>query len=77
MEQAVALDPTRLVPRIDLAEIFITASVTQEANIDEIFVTKSDNNKCGRCWRLLPEVVEDGDLCNRCADVVGESVVNG
>jgi isoleucyl-tRNA synthetase len=40
-------------------------------------VTKSGNNKCGRCWRLLPEVVEDGDLCNRCADVVGESVVNG
>ena len=33
-------------------------------------VTKTDNHKCGRCWRLLPEVVEDGDLCNRCEDVV-------
>jgi isoleucyl-tRNA synthetase len=28
------------------------------------------NNKCGRCWRHLPEVSEDGTLCNRCAEVV-------
>ena len=34
--------------------------------------TKTNNHKCGRCWRHLPEVVEDGDLCNRC-----EGVVNG
>ena len=33
-------------------------------------VFKVDHSKCGRCWRLLPEVVEDGDLCNRCEDVV-------
>ena len=29
-------------------------------------------SKCGRCWRLLPEVAEDGGLCARC-----EGVVNG
>ena len=34
-------------------------------------VTKTTNNKCGRCWRHLPEVVEDGALCARCEDVVG------
>ncbi|MBA4307964.1 MAG: isoleucine--tRNA ligase [Sphingopyxis sp.] len=33
---------------------------------------KSTNYKCGRCWRHLPEVAEDGALCNRC-----ETVVNG
>ena len=27
-------------------------------------------HKCGRCWRLLPEVPEDGALCDRCEDVV-------
>ncbi|GHH14067.1 isoleucine--tRNA ligase [Sphingomonas glacialis] len=27
-------------------------------------------HKCGRCWRLLPEVEEDGDLCDRCEAVV-------
>jgi isoleucyl-tRNA synthetase len=29
------------------------------------------NHKCGRCWRHLPEVVDEGALCGRCADVVG------
>jgi isoleucyl-tRNA synthetase len=32
----------------------------------------TDQRKCGRCWRLLPEVSEDGALCARC-----EGVVNG
>ncbi|MBA3838141.1 MAG: hypothetical protein C0499_10845, partial [Zymomonas sp.] len=27
-------------------------------------------HKCGRCWRLLPEVTADGELCGRCAEVV-------
>ncbi|WP_271078995.1 isoleucine--tRNA ligase [Aurantiacibacter sp. MUD61] len=35
-------------------------------------VHKSPDAKCGRCWRLLPEVEEDGDLCNRCESVVAE-----
>ncbi|MBA3525434.1 MAG: isoleucine--tRNA ligase, partial [Sphingomonas sp.] len=30
----------------------------------------SPNNKCGRCWRHLPEVREDGCLCDRCTEVV-------
>ncbi|WP_379552857.1 isoleucine--tRNA ligase [Qipengyuania sp. DGS5-3] len=29
-------------------------------------------SKCGRCWRLLPEVAEDGALCGRCDTVVAE-----
>lgn len=55
----------------DLAELFITASVTR-SDSDEVTVTKTTHHKCGRCWRLLPEVSEDGELCNRCEDVVGE-----
>ena len=62
----------------DLAELFITASVTRgdsdEVPDSPIKVTRSTNHKCGRCWRLLPEVAEDGALCARCADVVGEVV---
>jgi isoleucyl-tRNA synthetase len=50
-----------------LAELFIVSSVRQG---DELSVAKTSNHKCGRCWRLLPEVVEDGDLCDRCEDVV-------
>jgi len=49
------------------AELFIVSKVVHG---DVLAVTKTENAKCGRCWRLLPEVVEDGDLCNRCEDVV-------
>ena len=31
---------------------------------------KAKFHKCGRCWRLLPEVAHDGDLCDRCEEVV-------
>ncbi|WP_310533290.1 isoleucine--tRNA ligase [Novosphingobium sp.] len=30
----------------------------------------SNHHKCGRCWRHLPDVAEDGDLCSRCDNVV-------
>ncbi|MXP10954.1 isoleucine--tRNA ligase [Pseudoblastomonas halimionae] len=53
----------------DLAELFITASVKRG---QEIKVTRTDDHKCGRCWRLLPEVAEDGDLCDRCESVVAK-----
>jgi isoleucyl-tRNA synthetase len=36
-----------------------------------VWTTVTTNHKCGRCWRHLPEVVDDGALCGRCADVVG------
>ncbi len=50
-----------------LAELFIVSSVKRG---DAIAVTKTSYHKCGRCWRLLPEVKEDGDLCARCEEVV-------
>ena len=52
-----------------LAELFITASVAR-CQGGEVTVTPTTDHKCGRCWRLLPEVVEDGTLCARCEDVV-------
>ena len=50
-----------------LAELFITSTVHRG---DEIRVDKTNNHKCGRCWRYLPEVKDDGDLCDRCEDVL-------
>ena len=50
-----------------LAELFIVSSVIDGPALG---VAKTDNAKCGRCWRLLPEVTVDGDLCARCEDVV-------
>ena len=53
----------------DLAELFISASVTR-ADSARVSVTPTADHKCGRCWRLLPEVAEDGALCARCEEVV-------
>jgi isoleucyl-tRNA synthetase len=50
-----------------LAELFIVAKVTTGAGVA---VSRTDYDKCGRCWRLLPDVTEDGALCDRCAEVV-------
>jgi isoleucyl-tRNA synthetase len=53
----------------ELAELFIVSAVHKG---HELKVTKTDNHKCGRCWRYLPEVKSDGNLCDRC-----EVVLNG
>ena len=53
----------------DLAELFISASVARGDSVG-VVVTPTTDHKCGRCWRLLPEVAEDGALCERCDDVV-------
>ena len=50
-----------------LAELFIVSSVKAG---DALSATKTEKHKCGRCWRHLPEVKDDGGLCARCEDVV-------
>ena len=51
----------------DLAELFISGPV---ARGDRLAVARTADAKCGRCWRLLPEVPEDGALCARCDEAV-------
>jgi isoleucyl-tRNA synthetase len=56
-----------------LAELAIVAKVEPNDNPiapGSIIVTPSTDHKCGRCWRLLPEVAQDGALCGRCESVV-------
>ena len=53
----------------DLAEIFIVSEIAP-AETDSIEVARTERHKCGRCWRNLPEVTEDGALCARCDEVV-------
>ncbi|BAV63903.1 isoleucine--tRNA ligase [Sphingobium cloacae] len=54
---------------VDFAEVAIVARVDMGVG-DGIVVNPSEWHKCGRCWRLLPEVEEDGALCNRCDEVL-------
>ena len=67
--------PAQLLPEgfsdLSLAELFITATV-RRGDGEAVTVARTEDQKCGRCWRLLPEVPEDGALCARCADVVEE-----
>jgi isoleucyl-tRNA synthetase len=51
--------------------LFITATVTRGQG-DGVTVTKTHHQKCGRCWRLLPDVAEEAALCGRCDDVVAQ-----
>ncbi len=51
----------------EFAELCIVADVKDGSDIS---VTKTEHNKCGRCWRLLPDVPEDGALCGRCDGVL-------
>jgi isoleucyl-tRNA synthetase len=61
---------------MDLAEICIVSSVqlvpneTPDSYFGAVTVTKTTKHKCGRCWRHLPEVMQDGSLCGRCEEVV-------
>jgi isoleucyl-tRNA synthetase len=65
--EAEVVVPEAPMPVEALAELFIVAKVTTG---DAIAVSRTDYDKCGRCWRLLPDVSEDGALCDRCAEVV-------
>jgi isoleucyl-tRNA synthetase len=58
-------------PEADLAELFITASV-RRAQGEGVSVARTTDHKCCRCWRHLPEVPADGQLCARCDDVVAQ-----
>ncbi|MDP9085919.1 MAG: class I tRNA ligase family protein, partial [Pseudomonadota bacterium] len=57
-------------PALDLAELFISSTVHSGV---ELKVARTTNHKCGRCWRHLPEVTDDGGLCARCDEVVHAS----
>ncbi|MBU3992212.1 MAG: isoleucine--tRNA ligase [Alphaproteobacteria bacterium] len=52
-----------------LAELFITAKVTRGQG-ESVTVSRTYDHKCGRCWRHLPDVAEDGALCGRCESTV-------
>ena len=65
--EAEVVVPTLPLPADALAEVFIVADVREGG---EIAVARTEYAKCERCWRHLPEVVEDGGLCTRCSEVL-------
>ncbi len=61
--------PSMPIDAAGLTEAFIVAKVSE----GDLSVTRTAYLKCGRCWRHLPEVTEDGSLCDRCESVVGDA----
>ncbi|WP_299323244.1 isoleucine--tRNA ligase [Parasphingopyxis sp.] len=70
LEAEVAMPAVDGISAEDMSEICIVADTKYES--DTVKVIKTSHHKCGRCWRLLPDVAEDGALCGRC-----DSMVNG
>jgi isoleucyl-tRNA synthetase len=59
--------PELVAPADFLSELFIVSAVHKG---DTLKIAETANHKCGRCWRYLPEVEEDGALCDRCEEFV-------
>ena len=55
----------------NLADLFITSDVrVEQGDHIAVKIEKTPGEKCNRCWKVLPEVTENGNICKRCANVV-------
>ncbi len=61
-----------LVQSVDFAELCIVSHVEARLSAGEAAVVAavSDNPRCDRCWRHLPDVSPDTALCTRCAEAI-------
>ncbi len=50
-----------------MAELYISSNVRFGP---ELAIRRTDDAKCGRCWRHTPDVPQEGGLCQRCATVL-------
>jgi isoleucyl-tRNA synthetase len=77
LKDALAADSALSLAKDEFEELLIVSSAQVTGFADDsvaetkvIEVTRSGHNKCGRCWRHLPEVTEDGHLCDRCSEML-------
>jgi isoleucyl-tRNA synthetase len=56
----------------DVSSYFGVSQVTWEVEPGpaQVSAARASGKKCVRCWRVLPEVEADGELCRRCREVV-------
>jgi isoleucyl-tRNA synthetase len=56
---------------LDLAELLLVADVSlTNGDTEALTVEKADLAKCARCWRHLPDVKPETELCGRCDAVI-------
>jgi len=68
LEADVVMPPLPQADGVDMAELCIVSEVKQQG--EAIAITPTGHHKCGRCWRHVPEVEQDGALCGRCEDML-------
>ncbi|MCB1720128.1 MAG: isoleucine--tRNA ligase, partial [Alphaproteobacteria bacterium] len=57
----------------EMADICIVSDLQVKEGDPSVSIEKAPGEKCARCWKVLPEVDQNGDLCNRCSDVVKQA----
>ena len=61
---------------VNLPEIFICSDVQMDLNKNlsetkiKVKVDLASGGKCMRCWKVVPEVKDNIELCNRCKRVL-------
>jgi len=75
LEAAVVLtlpaDDVAALAGTDWAELFISASVRVETGAAlAVSILASDDPRCERCWKYVPDVGAETGLCGRCDEVV-------
>tara|TARA_X000000950_G_scaffold93176_1_gene117296 strand:- start:10043 stop:12949 length:2907 start_codon:yes stop_codon:yes gene_type:complete len=72
LEAAPAIDSEDhdLLESVNMADVCITSQVKLSRGTAKVTIEKAQGDKCQRCWKILPEVSDNGGLCHRCADVV-------
>ena len=55
-----------LIAHLNAADAFRLEGVEDVA----VAFAPADGGKCARCWRIMPEVTESREICQRCDDVV-------
>ena len=69
-------DSYNVLQGVDLPDIFICSDVQMDLNKNlsktkiKVKVDLASGGKCMRCWKVVPEVKDNIELCNRCKRVL-------
>ena len=69
-------DSFNVLQDVNLPEIFICSDVQMELkkNLSEtkvkVKVELASGRKCMRCWKIVPEIKDNTEICNRCSNVL-------
>jgi len=69
----ISTEDQALLESVNMADVCITSGVQFSSGTPSVIIEKAPGEKCTRCWKVLPEVEENGDLCNRCSGAVAQA----